>query len=48
MLSSNIPADNDCSLEIKKMLGPWEECYEKPREHVKMQRHLFADKGPYS
>ena len=22
--------------------------YDKPREHIKKQRHHFADKGPYS
>ena len=27
---------------------PWEESYNKPREHIKNQRHHFADKGWYS
>ena len=27
---------------------PWEESYNKPREHIKNQRHHFADKGRYS
>ena len=22
--------------------------YDKPRQHIKKQRHLFADKDPYS
>ena len=30
------------------MLAPWKENYEKPTEHIKKQRHHFADKGPYS
>ena len=30
------------------MLIPWNESYEKPRQHVKKQRHHFADKGPSS
>ena len=30
------------------MLGPWKEGYEKPRQHIKKQRHYFANKGPYS
>ena len=25
-----------------------EEDYDKPRQHIKKQRHYFADKGPYS
>ena len=31
--------EDACSLEAS---------YDKPREHVKKQRHHFADKGPYS
>ena len=31
-----------------KMLAPWKEIYEKPRQCIKKQRHHFADKGPYS
>ena len=30
------------------MLAPWKESYDKPRHHIKQQRHHFADKGPYS
>ena len=30
------------------MLAPWKESYDKPRQHIKKQRHHFADKGPYS
>ena len=30
------------------MLAPWKESYDKPRRHVKKQRHHFANKGPYS
>ena len=26
----------------------WQESYDKPRHHVKKQRHHFANKGPYS
>ena len=29
------------------MLAPWKENYNKPRQHIKKQRHHFADKGPY-
>ena len=31
-----------------KALAPWKESYDKPRQHIKRQRHHFADKGPYS
>ena len=27
------------------MLTPWKESYEQPRQHIKKQRHYFADKG---
>ena len=30
------------------MLAPWKKSYDKPRQHIKKQRHYFADKGPYS
>ena len=44
---SKITADGDCSHEIK-MLPPWKESYDQPRQHVKKQRHYFANKGPSS
>ena len=29
------------------MLTPWKESYDQPtREHIKKQRHYFANKGP--
>ena len=30
------------------MLAPWKKSYDKPRQHIKKQRHHFADKGQYS
>ena len=30
------------------MLTPWKKSYDKPKEHIKKQRHYFADKGPSS
>ena len=30
------------------MLASWKESYDKPRQHIKKQRHHFADKGPCS
>ena len=36
--------DDDCSHEIKT-LAPWKKNYDQPRQHIKKQRHDFADKG---
>ena len=30
------------------MLTPWKESYDQPRQHVKKQRHYFANKGLFS
>ena len=27
------------------MLAPWKKSYDKPRQHIKTQRHYFANKG---
>ena len=45
-LGSKIAADGDCSHEIKKTLAPWKRRYGQSRQHIKKQRHYFADKGP--
>ena len=29
-------------------LTPWKESYDQPRQHIKKQRHYFANKGPTS
>ena len=44
---SKITADGDCSHEIKT-LTPWKKSYDRPRQHVKKQRHYFVNKGPSS
>ena len=46
-LRFTIPADGDCSHEIKRrlLLG---RIADKLRQCIKKQRHYFADKGPYS
>ena len=31
-----------------KMLTPWKESYDRPRQHIEKQRHYFANKGPSS
>ena len=46
-LGSNITMNSDFSHKIKT-LAPWKKSYDKPRLHIKKQRHHFADKGPYS
>ena len=30
------------------MIAPWKKNYDKPRQHIKKQRHNFADKGSFS
>ena len=30
------------------MLTPWKESYDQPEQHIKKQRHYFANKGPSS
>ena len=32
----------------QKTLAPWKKNYDQPRQHIKKQRHHFADKGPPS
>ena len=45
-LDSKITLVKDCAMKLK-MLSPWKESYDKPRQHIKKQRHHFAHKGPY-
>ena len=47
---SKITADGDCSHEIKRhlLLERKTIFYIKARQHIKKQRHSFANKGPYS
>ena len=42
-LSSEVTANIDCSHEIKT-LAPWRKSYDKPRQHIKKQRHCFVTK----
>ena len=30
------------------MIAPWKKIYDQPRQHIKKQRHHFANKGPSS
>ena len=34
----------DCSHGIKTLV-PWKKSYDQPRQHIKKQRHYFANKG---
>ena len=53
-LGSKITADDYCSHEIKtktktktqKPLVPWKKSDDRPRQHIKKQRHYFAHKCP--
>ena len=47
-LGSKITADGDCSHEIKRRLLFWKKSYDQTRQHIKKQRHNFANKGPSS
>ena len=46
-LGSKITADGDCSHEIKRCL-PLGKNYNQHLQHIKKQRHYFANKGPSS
>ena len=35
-------------MKLKKTLIPWKKSYDKPRQHIRKQRHYFANKGPSS
>ena len=43
-LGSKITADGDCSHEIKRHLLLGRKSYDQPRQHIKKQRHYFANK----
>ena len=45
---SKFTADVDCSHEIKRRLLLGRKSYDQPRQHIKKQRHYFANKGSSS
>ena len=45
-LGSKITVDGDYSHGIK-MLAPWKKSCDKHRQHIKKQKHHFADKGSH-
>ena len=36
------------AMKFKKMLTPWKESYDQPRQHIQKQRYYFVNKGPSS
>ena len=44
---SKITADGNCTHEIKRRFS-LKKSYDQPRQHIKKQRHYFANKGPSS
>ena len=34
--------------DMKLKDAPWKKSYDKPRQHIKKQRHYFTNKGPSS
>ena len=46
-LGSKITADGDCSHEVKRHLLLGRKAMEKPTQHIKKQRHYFANNGPH-
>ena len=47
LLGSKITAYGDCSHEIKRH-NSLKKSYDQPRQHIKKQRHYFANKDPSS
>ena len=44
IIGPQIIADGEFNHEIKKTLAPWKKFYDQPRQHMKKQRHYFANK----
>ena len=40
--------DEDLLEQMHANIAPWKERYDKPKQHIKKQRHHFANKFPYS
>ena len=36
------------AMKLKDTFTPWQESYDQPRQHIKKQRHCFANKDPSS
>ena len=44
----NLISGSSAFSKFEKLLTPWKQSYDKPRQHIKNQRHHFTDKGLYS
>ena len=47
-LGSKIMVNGDCKPWNEKIFAPWKKNYDKPRKHIKMQRHYFTKKDTSS
>ena len=41
------PKSLQMATAVIKVFVPWKKNYDQPRQHIKKQRHYFADKGPF-
>ena len=48
MVTATLKLKDTCSLEEKLWQTSWKKNYDQPRQHIKKQRHYFANKGPSS
>ena len=46
-MACQVTGDLTAAMNLKK-LAPWKKSYDKPRQHIKKQRHYFANKGLHS
>ena len=44
----NLISGSSAFSKFEKMLSPWKKSYDKPRQHIKNQRHYFVNQGPSS
>ena len=47
-MGSKITADGEIKKTKLKDACSWKKSYDQPRQHIKKQRHYFANKGPSS
>ena len=45
---NGIPLSCPCFWDIESMLTPWKKSYDQHIQHIKKQRHYFANRGPSS
>jgi len=51
IFESNLRSFNfviNLKVSSSKILTPWKKNYDKPKQHIKKQRHHFADRSLYS